>query len=118
MNRDPLYSHTKEDKYTGYTLKEKETLFDLLRRFDMNILELKKANPGLDIYTLKPGQTLAVRKTKGSLEEPCKGYVLKHDEDLSSVSQKFNQSVVALLKANPSLRPLEIREGIYINLPE
>jgi len=117
MNQEPLFNRLKCNECFDYTVKEKDTLFDLLRRYELSILELKEANPGCDVFSLKKGQVLTICKSADA-DKHSEGYILKRDENLSSVAQKFNQSIVALLKANPHLRPLEIQEGISIKVPE
>jgi len=43
-----------------YTLKKKESLFDVARKFDIGIIELRAANPGVDPWKPKAGTVLKV----------------------------------------------------------
>ena len=43
-----------------YSVKEKDTLYDVARRFDLGILELLDANPGIDISSPLEGTRLVI----------------------------------------------------------
>ncbi|MDE1153656.1 MAG: L,D-transpeptidase family protein [Micavibrio sp.] len=43
-----------------YTTKKKESLFDVARKFDIGIIELRAANPGVDPWNPKAGTVLKV----------------------------------------------------------
>ena len=98
-----------------YTVEHKDSLSDILRRFDLSIRELQEENPDCDVFTLRPGQTLTIRKKEGCRK---KTYVLADGENLNAVAAKFKKSVIELLKANTNLRPLEFKGGIRIILPD
>jgi len=115
MNHDTAGCWPEKNAYTVYTVKRNETLCDILRKFDTSVRALKESNPECDLFSLRTGQVLTVQMENGGFGN---SYVLRPHEDLSAVAEKFHQSVISLLKANPHLRPLEIREGIAINLPD
>jgi L,D-transpeptidase ErfK/SrfK len=45
---------------TSYTVKKHETLFDIARRYDMGIIELEAANPGVSPWNPKAGTSITV----------------------------------------------------------
>jgi L,D-transpeptidase ErfK/SrfK len=45
---------------THYKVKSKDTLYDIARRFDLGIVELLAANPGIDPWLPKPGVKLII----------------------------------------------------------
>lgn len=104
-----------EKETAEYTVEGRETLADILRKFDLSIRDLQEENTGLNVFSLKPGQTLHIRKKD---EGKKRAYILQEDETIFTVAQKFNLMVIDILKTNPNLRPLEIKQGIKIILPE
>lgn len=97
-----------------YSVRRNETLSDILRKFDVSIRDLIEYNESCNLLSLKEGQTLFII----SKEERGRGYTLQENDTLSSVAEKFEVSVLSLLKANPNYMPNEIRRGIRIALPE
>ncbi|MDD5017895.1 MAG: LysM domain-containing protein [Eubacteriales bacterium] len=98
-----------------YIIEEQDTLFDILRRFDISVRDLIAYNRTCDLFSLKPGQAIFIRdmpRNSGA------GYVLKENESLWSVAKKFDLCATALLRANPHLLPQEIKPGIKIKLPD
>jgi LysM repeat protein len=98
-----------------YKIKSNETLSDILRRFDISIRDLMEYNESCDIFSLQEGQTLFIKDLP---LESGREYVLGENETLKSVAEKFDVSVLSLLKANTNYMPYEIRQGIRIALPE
>jgi L,D-transpeptidase ErfK/SrfK len=45
---------------TQYTVKPKDTLYDIARRFDIGIVGMLTANPGIDPWVPKPGTLLTI----------------------------------------------------------
>lgn len=104
-----------ENETTEYIVEDRETLADILRKFDLSIQELQEENAALNVFSIRPGQMLRIRKKDEG--KKC-AYILEEDETIFTVAQKFNLTVIDILKANPNLRPLEIKQGIKIILPE
>jgi LysM repeat protein len=98
-----------------YVVERNDTLFDILRKFDLSIRELQEENPDCDLFSLKPGQVLLIRRR--TLDRK-RYYILKENETLHSVAKTINRTVISILKANPNLRPLEIKQGVKIVLPD
>jgi spore germination protein len=101
------------DEIVVYSVGYKETLSDILRKFDISIRDIIESNGSCDLLSLKEGQTLLIRNK----EKRGHGYMLQENDTLSSVAEKFQISVLSLLKANPNFMPNEIRQGIRIALP-
>jgi LysM repeat protein len=98
-----------------YTVREGETLADVLRKSGTNARELAARNPRCDLFHLQPGQRLRVPRTAC----PCaRTYRVRRNENVYSLAHKFNRSVAALLQANPHLLPGEIQRGARIALPK
>lgn len=102
-----------------YEFGKKENLYDILRRFNMSITQLRRLNPGVDLFNLKPGDLLYIKEpidTAG--ENPhCFYYTIQAGENLSVLCQKFGVSAIELLKANQNLRPLEFTPNQRVFVP-
>ena len=102
-----------------YEFGKRENLYDVLRRFDMSITELRRLNPGVDLFNLKPGDLLYIKEPldAAGARPHCFYYTLQSGENLSALCQKFGVSAVGLLKSNPNLRPLEFVPGQRVYIP-
>lgn len=47
---------------SSHTVKKRESLFDIARKYGMGIIELQAANPGINPWQPKPGTTVTVTK--------------------------------------------------------
>lgn len=102
-------------KWHDYTVREGDTLADILRLSGVSIHELTAHNARRDLLNLQPGQRLRLPRAA------CKSayvYRVRRGENVYTIARKFDRSVVSLLQENPHLRPCEIRYGAYIALPE
>ncbi len=100
-------------KWRKITVREGETLSDILRKSGASFPKLQARNAHCNLLDLRPGQRLRI---------PCaafpRAYRLRKDENVYTLARKLSRSVAALLKANPHLLPSEIRRGERIALPE
>jgi len=96
-----------------YKIGKNETLFDIFRRFDISIKDLREYNESCDVFALREGQTILIKNVPRQGRE----YILQDNETLRSVAEKFGLSVISLLKANSNYMPGEIRQGVRIALP-
>lgn len=101
---------------TPYIVKETDSLSDILRKFDMNMPELRRANPNHDLFNLNMGDQIFVFDWS---EKPIRDgyYLIGQGENLLVLAERFGVSAMELLKANPNVRPQEFREGQRIMLP-
>lgn len=103
-------------KKMEYIMKDTDTLGDILRKFDISILQLRRLNPGRDVFSLGAGDAIDVPVwPETSLEDGY--YILGAGDTLAGTAQKFGTSVMELLRANPNLRPQEFCAGQRIALP-
>lgn len=108
------YANPTQWKTTGtYEVGEKESIGDILRKFNMSIVEVKLLNPDLDVFNMKRGEVIKVEHKGSNMAE----YEILPGENLESVAMKMGVSYVALLQANPQLRPSEFTPGQHVHLP-
>jgi LysM repeat protein len=96
-----------------YTLADSEGLFDVLRKFGMDLTTFCALNPGVDPMNVRPGQNVQVKRR---LEEG-QWYTLGHGDNLVSVAQRHGVPVSALLSANERLRPSDFVPGMPVRIP-
>ncbi|MBR3842533.1 MAG: LysM peptidoglycan-binding domain-containing protein [Christensenellaceae bacterium] len=91
-------------------------LHDILRRFDISVTELRRLNPGIDIWNLYPGMEIFIREApidpNGSYDR------IREDEDIAGAAKRLGLSVMSLLRENSELRPSEFTNGQRIRLPK
>lgn len=97
-----------------YTLADNEGLFDVLRKFGMDLTTFCALNPDVNPMDVKPGQTV---QTKRRMEQGGKWYTLQPQDTLVSVAQRHGIPVSALLSANERLRPSDFVAGVPVHIP-
>ena len=97
-----------------YEVGPRESLGDVLRRLDISIAQLREYNPDLDIFSLQPGDQLNI-PSQISLSNKCR--LLVEGESLTSLARTLGVDTLALLRANPHLRPRDFCAGQIVRLP-
>lgn len=103
----------------AYIVGRREGLFDVLRKFNMNVVELRNMNPDVDIFNIKQGTKIVVKDfpcDKANTEN-IMYYSIGRNENLYSVCKKFGMTEIEMLRANANLRPSEFVEGCKICIP-
>ncbi len=110
----PHGSHKTSDE--SYILKENEGLFDVLRKYNMDVTTFCALNPGISPLDVKPGQKVNIER-KMPRHAGGELYTIEKGEDVVCVAGKFGIKVSALLAANENVRPSEFTEGTCIRIP-
>ncbi len=97
-----------------YTLGENEGLFDVLRKFGMDLTTFCTLNADVKPMDVEPGQTVHVKRRR---ERGGKWYTLGHEDTLVSVAERHGIPVSALLSANERLRPSDFVSGMPVRIP-
>lgn len=97
-----------------YTLLEDEGLFDVLRKFRMDLTTFCLLNPETDPLTVRGGQRVGVRPPPAAGE---RWYTLRPGEDLAKTAQRHGVRVSELLGANENLRPADFTQGRRVRIP-
>ncbi|WP_285768501.1 C40 family peptidase [Peribacillus sp. SI8-4] len=98
---------SKSDSNATYTVKSGDTLGQIAKAKNMTLQQLKSAN-SLTGSLIFPGQVLkvtinAVESSSKVNKVTVKKHVVKLGDSLSSISKKYNLTLNALLKLNPSV---------------
>ena len=98
----------------AYTLAENEGLFDVLRKFGMDLTAFCTLNPGVNPMDVKSGQSVQVKRRA---EHGGRWYTLEPQDTLVSVAERHGVPVSALLSANERLRPSDFVPGMPVRIP-
>lgn len=116
--RIPLVEETNDEirlppGVRAYVVRSGDTVESIARRFDLTILGLVSANPGLQsLDRLDVGSTLYI-----PTGEPGLLLQLKKGETIHDLAQRFGLSVTEVAKANGLDSPTDVRAGDLILLP-
>jgi murein DD-endopeptidase MepM/ murein hydrolase activator NlpD len=116
--RIPLVEETNDEirlppGVRAYVVRSGDTVESIARRFDLTILGLVSANPGLQsLNRLDVGSTLYI-----PTGEPGLLLQLRKGETIHDLAQRFGLSVNEVAKANGLDSPTDVRAGDLILLP-
>ena len=99
-----------------WIVQKGQTAADLQLRNLVSRHTLEVSNPGVDLETLRVGQTLCIPKENVPCPLP-RSYTIESTENLEGVAVRFNLPVASLLRANPCLAPQDFEPGVTISLP-
>jgi LysM repeat protein len=110
--------------YFSHEMKEGETLYFLSRKYGIDVLEIEKANPRINITELQVGQVIRIPKRKEpSIDrdifdtDPFVYHYVKTGETLYSISVQYDVSIEEIKALNPELRWGELQSDQYIKIP-
>ena len=94
-----------------HEIKEDDTLYRLSRFYQIDMEELFKKNPNVDVYNLKIGDKLCI---------PVKHmpYIIKKGDTLDWLLEHFNMDYPAFRLANPQMQPFVLTENEVVYIPE
>ena len=112
---------TNTESYFLYTVKSKETLYGISKKFGVEIEEIKSLNPGMGASVVE-GLSIKIpekkeREKAKSSEQEVKQFkhIVKTGETLYSISRIFDVSVNDIKTANPTLTEnLKVGQEIII----
>ena len=99
---------------TYYTVGDNEGLFDVLRKFRMDITTFCFLNPEANLMNVKPGQRVGVRPLRTSCG---RWHTITQGEDLVRIAESHGINVSELLCANENLRPSDFVPGRKVRIP-
>jgi len=105
------------NNYILHKVKQGETLYFLSKKYNVEIEEIIKANPGLEI--LKSDQMVKIPRKGNNTKKDSIIYItyeLNKKDTLYSIAQKYNTSVAEIIALNPELKN-GIKKGLKIKIP-
>lgn len=99
-----------------YTIKKGDTLYSLSGRFKVPLARILRANPYIDIYNLQVGEQICIPKCPNCNPFYLMSYIIKDDESLLDVLNRFGIELEDLLKYN-NLNGMLLRTGSKLQIP-
>ena len=119
-----------------HTIRSKETLFSLGKRYGVTPDEICAANPGLSINNFPVGKEIVIpgqkSEAKSAQKEPPykfvpvekdktpkieKTHTVKRRETIEKICNNYGVSVEDFLKVNPELKGSEVKRKMVVNIP-
>ena len=119
-----------------HTIRSKETLFSLGKRYGVTPDEICAANPGLSINNFPVGKEIVIpgqkSEAKSAQKEPPYKFVpvekdktpkiekihtVKRRETIEKICNNYGVSVEDFLKVNPELKGSEVKRKMVVNIP-
>lgn len=118
---EPLLD-TRTDTRT-HVIASGETLFSIAKKYDCNIKDLYRLNPGLDKNHYEIGQEINVPQSRNSVEHqvaasftPGTRHIVKEHDTFYGVAREYGLSIEQLQNANPGVNIL--KEGMTLIIPD
>ena len=99
-----------------YTIKKGDTLYSLSGRFKVPLARILRANPYIDIYNLQIGEQICIPKCPTCNPFYLMSYIIKADETLLDVLNRFGIELEDLLKYN-NLNGMMLQAGSKLQIP-
>ena len=99
-----------------YTIKKGDTLYSFSGRFRVPLARILRANPYIDIYNLQIGEQICIPKCPNCNPFYLMSYVIKTDETLLDILNRFGIELEDLLKYN-NLNGMLLQAGSKLQIP-
>ena len=99
-----------------YTIKKGDTLYSISGRFRVPLARILRANPYIDIYNLQIGEQICIPKCPNCNPFYLMSYVIKTDETLLDILNRFGIELEDLLKYN-NLNGMLLQAGSKLQIP-
>ena len=106
------------DTYNGiiYTIKKGDTLYSISGRFKVPLARILRANPYIDIYNLQIGEQICIPKCPTCNPFYLMSYIIKDEETLLDILNRFGIELEDLLKYN-NLNGILMQAGSKLQIP-
>ncbi len=99
-----------------YTIKKGDTLYSLSGRFRVPLARILRANPYIDIYNLQVGEQICIPKCPNCNPFYLMTYIIKDDETLLDILNRFGIELEDLLKYN-NINGMMLQSGSRLQIP-
>ena len=101
-----------------YVIEKGDSLYSIAQKYHTRVRVLLDLNPFVDIYNLQPGDEICIPSDNMPQEMKFTPYVIKKDETIGDIMEKFSVSFEELAKINKVLLEQKLPPGIIILLPK
>lgn len=100
-----------------HVIEKGDTLYSIAQKYHTRVRILLDLNPFVDIYNLQPGDEICLPAETMPDQMEFRPYVVKKDETIGSVLQKFSISFEELARVNKVLSNQKLPPGTILLLP-
>lgn len=100
-----------------HVIEKGDTLYSIAQKYHTRVRILLDLNPFVDIYNLQPGDEICIPVETLPDQMEFRPYVVKRDETIGSVLQKFSISFEELARVNKVLSNQKMPPGTILLLP-
>ena len=97
-----------------HVIEAGDTLYKLARKYDVKLFDIMRLNPYVNVYNLQIGDEICIPTMPA---RPEKTYVVNEGDTLTKILDAFGVDFETLAKWNPTLREVELPEGLILKLP-
>ncbi len=110
------------NSWEDYTIKEKDTLYNISVRFGVPVRMLMACNHLVNPYNLQLGQVIKVPSARpeasGCDPESEISYVVQLRDTLYSIAEQNDSTVEDIIRRNPGLDPYNLKPGTRLCVPK
>lgn len=97
-----------------YVIREKDTLYQIAKQYNVRVKDIMRKNPYVNIYNLQIGDELCIPAAGPVISGAFEPYVVKKGDTLMNIMEKKNVSFEKLAKSNKSVRELTLPVGTVL----
>lgn len=97
-----------------YVIKEKDTLYQIAKQYNVRVRDIMMKNPYVNIYNLQIGDELCIPAAGPVISGAFEPYVVKEGDTLMNIMKNKNVSFEKLAKSNKSVRDLTLPAGTVL----
>lgn len=97
-----------------YYIQPGDSLYELALRYNIAVLSIEQANPGIQPDHVHVGQQICIPLP------PCENgfqYIIKPNDTLFQIAQMYNVTVEDILNMNPTVNPYQLHLGQTLCIP-
>lgn len=130
----PQKKNSEEDNFKYHTIAKGETIYSLSKKYDVTLLDICAANPGINVSSVREGEVIRIpKKVENKVEEVAKESVpeVKADEEVKiktthkvrkgetiySICYIYGITEEEFYAVNPELRDKKLKKGKKVNIP-
>ena len=100
-----------------HIVKEGENLSIIAEQYEVTLVALIEANPGINPRLIVVGQGINIPDQNNG-GDSSKTHIVKEGESLYTIAEQYGVTLNALIEANPEINPNLLVVGQRINIPD
>ena len=97
-----------------YVVKEKDTLYRIAKMYGVQVKDIMRQNPYVDLYNLQPGDELCIPAFTAVISGAFVPYVVKKGDTVLGIAKSNKTTVENLAKSNKKIRELTLPVGTVL----